>query len=130
MAIFNNAEIAEYNNIMESEHKRARQGKAPQVSSVIISLQMGVTLPLDDKGMMWFNDEGVRNLLVASAKKLMNDHHPDEFSVGEKAFLFSMLQTAWLYEMATHEDETAEDEGGDYFMNEFNNEMSGDNDSD
>jgi hypothetical protein len=128
MAVFSKSEIADYNRIMESEQRRANEGKPPQVSSILMSLQVGVTLPLNEDGLMWFNDDGVRNLLVASAKKLMSMHNPDEFSVIEKAFLFSMLQTAWLYE-TTSPVESDDPEGGESFIHDFDAEMGGeDND--
>jgi len=128
MAIFSKSEIADYNRIMESEQRRANEGKPPQVSSILMSLQVGVTLPLNEDGLMWFNDDGVRNLLVASAKKLMSMHNPDEFSVIEKAFLFSMLQTAWLYE-TTSPVEGDDPESGESFIHDFDAEMGGeDND--
>jgi hypothetical protein len=128
MAVFSKSEIADYNRIMESEQRRANEGKPPQVSSILMSLQVGVTLPLNEDGLMWFNDDGVRNLLVASAKKLMSMHNPDEFSVIEKAFLFSMLQTAWLYE-TTSPVEGDDPERGESFIHDFDAEMGGeDND--
>jgi hypothetical protein len=126
MSVFSDAEIAEYNKVMEYEQGRAAKGCKPQVSSILMSLLYGISLPLNDNGKMWFNDNKIRNLLVSSVKKLMNDHQPSEFSPMEKALMFSILQTAFLYEMKVDDSDQDEDDGDDSFMADFDRSMGDD----
>ena len=96
--IFSEAEMAEYDAIVGDSVKNAKKGKKPSISSVMMSLQFGVVLPSDDNGQMWFNDEATRNLLLLSVQRLMNEHHPAEFSVAEKALMVAILQIGYLKE--------------------------------
>lgn len=122
MPIFSDTEIAEYRAIMESAAtKSEKTGKPPQISEILLSLQFGVTLPINDNGDLWFMDEQTRTIVTASIKKLMTAHNPDEFSVIEKAFMFSVLQAAFLFEQGGFN--ITDDEEGKGFTESFNDEM-------
>lgn len=122
MPIFSDTEIAEYRAIMEAAATKAEKtGKPPQISEILLSLQFGVTLPINDNGDLWFMDENVRTLVTTSVKKLMTGHNPDEFSVIEKAFMFSVLQAAFLFEQGGFN--ITDDEEGKGFTESFNDEM-------
>lgn len=122
MPIFSDTEIAEYRAIMESAATKAEKtGKPPQISEILLSLQFGVTLPINDNGDLWFMDEQTRTLVTSSIKKLMTGHNPDEFSVIEKAFMFSVLQAAFLFEQGGFN--ITDDEEGKGFTESFNDEM-------
>ena len=94
MAIFSDAEIKEYETMLE---RVKNSNKRPQVSDVLMSLTFGSVIPVEDNS-PWFTDTVVRSMYVATVKALMNDHEPDEFSPIEKSMMFLILQTAASYE--------------------------------
>ena len=89
--IFSATELADFDRIQEASKGDMESGKAPPISAILMSLQFAIVMP-NKKGQMWFEDEMARLLVLASIKKVMDDYPPDMFSVGEKAFLFSVLQ--------------------------------------
>jgi len=95
--VFTNAEIEEFNNIMQSAEQNISRGKKPQVSSVLMGLQFAAVIP-GKTGRMWFEDSLGRLMMVSSIRKLMDDNTPDMFSVVEKAFMFSILHIGSLCE--------------------------------
>lgn len=90
--VFSKAEMQEFDAMMAQSKKDAANGKKPQVSAVLMSLQYATTMP-DENGKMWFENELTRMLVCASVKKLMHENTPDMFSVGEKAYMFALLNT-------------------------------------
>lgn len=94
MAIFSDAEIKEYETMLE---RVKNSNKRPQVSDVLMSLTFGSVIPVENNS-PWFTDTVVRSMYVATVKALMADHEPDEFSPMEKSMMFLILQTAASYE--------------------------------
>jgi hypothetical protein len=90
--IFSEAEMLEFEQIVQESAEKAERGVKPSISSILMSLQFGVVLPTDDADTMWYHDPFVRGLMVMSVQTLMNEHQPSEFSVPEKAFMFAILQ--------------------------------------
>ena len=97
MSIFSEAEIKEYENMIE---RSKRSSKKPQVSEVLMTLTYGSVIPVDDNGELvpWFVHDAARSLYVASVKQMMADHEPSEFSPSEKAIMMLILQAASSYE--------------------------------
>jgi hypothetical protein len=92
MAVFSEAEFKEFDQTMKQSAKDAQNGKKPSISSVLLSLQFATTMP-NEKGKFWFEDEVTATLVLLSVRKLMDENTPDMFSVGEKAYMFSVLNT-------------------------------------
>ena len=95
MAVFSEDEMRMFDEMVQEGRTNAKKGKKPPISSVLMSLQFATTMPHED-GKMWFEDVPSRTLIGLSIQKLMNDNTPDMFSVGEKAYMFSILNTCRL----------------------------------
>ena len=95
--IFSEAEMAEYESVALQTAKDADNGKKPSISSVLMSVQFAVVLK-DENDAPWYENKAHRELLGLSVLKLMKEHEPGEFSVGEKALMIAVLQVAYLSE--------------------------------
>lgn len=95
MPVFSEAEFQEFDAVMKSSAEDVKQGKRPQISAVLMSLQFATTMP-NEKGKMWFEDFTATTLICMSIKKLMDDNLPEMFSVSEKAYMFAILNTGRL----------------------------------
>jgi hypothetical protein len=90
MAVFSEIELAEFKNTMDMASKDAMKGKKPSVSSVLMSLQFATTMP-NEKGKFWFEDRAATMIILLSIRKIMDENTPDMFTVGEKAYMFSIV---------------------------------------
>jgi len=90
MAVFSEAEIKQFDEVMKQTHADITKGKKPNISAVLMSLQFAATMP-NEKNQYWFEDKMTALVMVMSVRKLMDDNLPDMFSVSEKAFMFSIL---------------------------------------
>jgi hypothetical protein len=95
MAVFSEAEFQEFDAMIKKSTQDAKSGKKPQISAVLMSLQFATTMP-NEKGQMWFEDKVTALLVAMSVRKLMDENLPEMFSVSEKAYMFSILNTAKL----------------------------------
>jgi len=82
--------LAEFKNTMDMASKDAMKGKKPSVSSVLMSLQFATTMP-NEKGKFWFEDRAATMIILLSIRKIMDENTPDMFTVGEKAYMFSIV---------------------------------------
>ena len=95
MAIFSEMELSEFDNVMKQTAESAKKGKKPSLSAVLMSLQFATVLQNDD-GKLWFEDKMNAFLIIMSVRKLMEENTPDMFSVPEKAFMMSIINTGKL----------------------------------
>jgi hypothetical protein len=95
MPVFSDAEFQEFDSVVRQSAEDAKRGKRPQISAVLLSIQFATTLP-NENGKMWFEDKMNALLIIMSIRKLMDENTPDMFSIGEKAFMFAILNTGKL----------------------------------
>jgi len=95
MPVFSESEFQEFEAMIKKSAQDVKCGKKPQISAVLMSLQFATTMP-NEKGQMWFEDKVTALLVAMSVRKLMDENLPEMFSVSEKAYMFSILNTAKL----------------------------------
>jgi hypothetical protein len=95
MPVFSESEFQEFDAMIKKSADDVKRGKKPQISAVLMSLQFATTMP-NEKGQMWFEDKVTALLVAMSVRKLMDENLPEMFSVSEKAYMFSILNTAKL----------------------------------
>lgn len=95
MPVFSESEFQEFDAMIKKSAEDVKRGKKPQISAVLMSLQFATTMP-NEKGHMWFEDKVTALLVAMSVRKLMDENLPEMFSVSEKAYMFSILNTAKL----------------------------------
>jgi hypothetical protein len=95
MPVFSDAEFQEFDSVVRQSAEDAKRGKRPQISAVLLSIQFATTLP-NENGKMWFEDKMNALLIIMSIRKLMDENTPEMFSIGEKAFMFAILNTGRL----------------------------------
>lgn len=93
--IFSEMELNHFDRVTADSHEQMKKGKAPPLSTVMMSLQFAIVMP-NKNGQVWFEDDLGRIAVLAAVKKVMDNYPPEMFSVSEKAFLFSVLQVAHL----------------------------------